>query len=35
MPQQRGARAFPVEVERGADLGSGQLLDEAHGPHSD
>src|SRR5262249_5065339 len=34
-PKQRGARAVPVEVERGADLGRGQLLDEAHGSDSD
>ena len=34
-PQQRGARAVTVEVERGADLGCGQLLDEAHGQDSD
>ena len=34
-PQQAGARAFTIEVERGADLRSGQLLDKAHGSHSD
>src|SRR5207244_9401994 len=34
-PQEAGARAFAIEVVGGADLGSGQLLDEAHGSHSD
>src|SRR5205085_3868721 len=34
-PQQARARPFAIEVEGGADLGSGQLLDEADGSHSD
>src|SRR5919197_2598810 len=34
-PQQAGAGPVAIEVECGADVRSGQLLDEAHGPHSD
>src|SRR5256884_6616996 len=34
-PQEAGARAFAIKVERGTDLRSGQLLDKAHGSHSD